>query len=208
MSTDDPNTLRSFISAHPDFKLAPESVKDAKLRTWFARIDKGNREGVRLAYLAGRVLLFRYTHLRYGEKRQWLDEQQRKFDRAESTLRLYMRVARAVDSCSAEDALRVLDMPLRKVEPALRAIKEGRDPWVKVPPKWHSADTLARRGARLLKDADTLDPEEREKFLRGFHAKVEALLPQPARQPARQPAEKPRSARWGVARLFFNQPPV
>jgi len=143
MGTKTKATTTTIKELFPDWTPGKaEDVPDDTLVKWSQAADGHQRNGTKNALRVGRVLLYRREALKHGEAAAWTERTTTLLGKGETTIRLYMRVARFVEAESATPLpIFILDRPLRDLPRAIRNVKDGRAPDA-VPPKNQSQGTV------------------------------------------------------------------
>ena len=156
--------LRDFLAAWKAAPDDPSKVTNKMLQSWDVTEMKSIREANRIAYFKGWALNYRKLHRPKGKKvGEWEKEMESVVGKADTTLRLYMRIARFVyDNSATPLPKKVLDRPLREVPRALRNVADGMDadfkPETTDPTPEEKVERWKKRFEKLLKEAEA-DPD-------------------------------------------------
>ncbi len=156
---------REFLEAHPavaaEKALSEEeraerlaSIKPKQIKGWLATLDENNRQGVRQAWLVGRVLNAQRARVPKGKGNvtKWEKSVAKLLGKEPRTLQLYRQVAEGLDDSKIATALREshLDDGLNKVVQRIRNVRDGRAPDEGKP----AVDTDL--GQKLIKQAEAI----------------------------------------------------
>lgn len=182
-------TIKEYLDGCEAAKVEAATATDADLRRWLEEERGHGRDGARLAYHVGRVLLVRRDRdkVPHGQSAAWSKARAAELERKPSIIRLYMQVAKDIGAILPTPlAVSVLDRPLREVPRAIRKVRDGLDPDADVEKPEPTPDEKAarwrRQADRLLKDA-VADPDLREALAAFMKAVKEAVTTEEADAP-------------------------